>query len=92
MAMMNSGQRKSKLAHQNTSSNSDVAPSMIRNIPMIIGHVPLLRPPKQSSSKSQSSLLYLYAGGFNRAPQFLHSVASSSFSVPHFVQYTKFIH
>ena len=26
------------------------------------------------------------------APQFLHSRASSSFSVPHFVQYTNLVH
>jgi len=41
---------------------------------------------------SQSLLLYLVGDGFSDAPQLEHSFASSSFSVPHFVQYTKINH
>ena len=59
MAIMNIGQRVSKLAHQNTSSSRDDAPSIIKKTPIKSGQVLRLLPPKQSSSKSQSLRLYL---------------------------------
>ena len=60
MAMMNKGQRVSKLAHQKTSSSRVEAPNRIKKIPMSMGHVDLLLPPKQSSSMSQSRSRRLY--------------------------------
>ena len=92
MPIMNRGQRVSNLNHPNTSSRRVESPKSIRNPPKTSGHVVLPRPPKQSSSMSQSLLLYIVGDGFSDTPQFEHSVASSSFSVPHFVQYTKINH
>jgi hypothetical protein len=91
IAMINNGHSVSKLAHQNTSSRSVEAPSIIKKIPISNGQVVLFLPPKQSASMSQSLRLDLKAEGFMDAPQFLQSRASSSFSVPHFVQYTNLI-
>ena len=92
MPIMNTGHRVSKLNHPNTSSSRVERPRSIRKPPKISGQVVLSRPPKQSSSMSQSLLLYLVGDGFSGAPQLEHSDASSSFSVPHFVQYTKINH
>ena len=89
MPIMKRGHRVSNLNHPNTSSSRVERPSNIRKLPKISGQVVLSRPPKQSSSMSQSLLLYLVGDGFSEAPQLEQTDTSSSFSVPHFVQYTK---
>ena len=85
--IINMGQRLSNLAQEYVSSRSELNPIMMMNTPIIRGHIVLLLPPKHiSSSLFTSRRIDLYVGDFSDTPQFTHILASSMFSVPHFVQ------